>query len=348
MIAVTAVGTDLTIDGIGRCVPSTPLSLEEATARQAAICDDPRVELLESVFGPSFATPPSTQGIEDRAPYPFVVAEPHATMIDLPLTAASALRAAGIENREDLLIFAHSALPGTLDTATACHIQHLLDMPQAIPFSVSHCHAAAFLYAARIAADLMAVEAALDSALVACSDVWVEPLPRQFASFSPGGDAAAAVRLTRRGSGWPLHAVANGTVASLADPYEIDVSADPLAPWIDPLCDTINAALLAAGIGSEQIVRCLPQALNHDLTRRVAERLGLPIDCHVTSSGDRYGFLSTADTPIALAMLAETHSDLRVGEPLLLWSAGLGGSVAAAVVSVGEEPIPTAQKDINA
>lgn len=344
MVAVTAVCTDLTIDGIGRCVPSTPLSLEEVAERQAAIPDDPRVELLASVFGPSVQAPPP--GIEDHAPYLYAVAEPRATMIDLPLAAAAALRAAGVGNGEDLLIFAHSALPGTLDTATVCHIQHLLGMPQAIPFSVSHCHAAAFLNAARIAADLTAVEAALGSALVACSDVWVDPLPRRFAPFSPGGDAAAAVRLTRRGSGWPLHAVANATAASLADPYQVEVSADPLAPWVDALCDTIDAALTAAGIGPDRIVRCLPQALNRNLTRRVAERMGLPTGCHVTISGDRYGFLSTADTPIALAVLAETRFGLRAGEPLLLWSAGLGGSVAAAVVGVGDSPIPTAEKDI--
>lgn len=345
MVAVTAVCTDLTIDGVGRCLPSTSLSFEEIAARRAAIGDDPRVKLLESVFGPAVPAPPET---EDQALHAYAVAELRATMIDLPVAAAAALRATGVENGEDLLIYAHSALPGTLDTATACHIQHLLEMPQALPFSVSHCHAAAFLNAARIAADLTTVEAALKSALVLCSDVWVDPLPRCFAPFSPGGDAAAAVRLTQRGSGWPLHAVANATVASLADPYEIDVTADPLAPWVDALCDTIDATLAVAGIGSDHIVRCLPQALNHTLTRRVAERMGLPTDRHVTIAAERYGFLSTADTPIALALLAEAESGLRAGAPLLLWSAGLGGALAAAVVSVGDTAIPTAEKDVDA
>jgi len=345
MDAATAVSTDMTIDGVGRSIPSNSTATAEASVRHRRCGSDPREVLLNSVFGCATSSPDATRIDVAELSHAYAVADPRATMVALSLIATDALRNGGVPIAADLLILAHSALSGTLDTATACYLHHRLGMAEAIPFSVSHCHAAGFLYAARIAADLTAVEPRLNSALIVCSDIWVDPLPRRHPPFDSTGDAASAVRLSCRGSGWPLLAIANGNEPTLADPYGAEVADDPLQRWIDAQCLVIDIVLSEARLTAKQIACCIPQSLNRNLTRRVARRLGLPMDRHFLRASELHGLLSTADTPIALAILNETRTDLRSGDPILLWSAGHGGSVAAAIVSVGRSRIPTANGD---
>ncbi|MCZ7597994.1 MAG: hypothetical protein M5U09_10045 [Gammaproteobacteria bacterium] len=143
--------------------------------------------MLNSVFGCATSSPDATRIDVAELSHAYAVADPRATMVALSLIATDALRNGGVPIAADLLILAHSALSGTLDTATACYLHHRLGMAEAIPFSVSHCHAAGFLYAARIAADLTAVEPRLNSALIVCSDIWVDPLPRRHPPFDSTG-----------------------------------------------------------------------------------------------------------------------------------------------------------------
>lgn len=108
----------------------------------------------------------------------------------------------------------------------------------------------------------------------------------------------------------------------------------------------IGTLLRMHGVGLNDVSIVLPHNLDFALWHSLIRFLRGRTDQHYTANFARKGHALCNDFVINLTDIDTDLSDrLNPGDPVLLWSAGHGGSVAAAIVSVGRSQIPTTVGD---
>lgn len=291
-------------------------------------------------------------GIRERR-----IAAPDEATSDLATRAGErALRSAGIEQDDVGVIVLAS---GTFDQptpATACFVQANLGVPSAITFDVGAV-CAGFLYAMRIARDLLAADPSLGYALVIGSEVYSRFLDYQDKRTSVlPGDGAGAVVLGRTATHGILTVQlgADGTHAGISQiraggsrmpASSATVSAGHHYAAMDGrkvrevvaelLPGVVGKALSAIGIAASDLDLVVPHQANRVMLEEWASILGIGMNI-VHETVTKYGNTGAASVPITLDD-AIREGRISVGDKVLSVAFGAGVSWGATIMEWARE-----------
>jgi hypothetical protein len=282
---------------------------------------DPRREAMETAFGRALPEGVDPNG-DGESPD-----EAWNVMVERPLELALALREQIELPTLDALVWAHTVPSGDVDTASAFHIQRRLNYPDALPFSVSQGGESTFLNAVRVTADLCEDDSRWGAVLLATSDVLTAPMVRRVGASRQAFDAAV-VTIARQGGvrGWRVDAVANITVNDQGDPFSATGS-DAL--WLTAIASAADAVLKYRPLGATPLQAVIGASHRAEFERAIAERYGVA-PANVSSPDQTF---LASDLPIKLALAERGGKTFSPGDQILAWSAGLGGAVAAALLT---------------
>ncbi|MEI7296300.1 3-oxoacyl-ACP synthase [Paraburkholderia tropica] len=193
------------------------------------------------------------------------------------------------------------------------------------PLAVGQLQGVGAFLAFQIANDMMAEDAELESILVVGAERWLSPFSRLAGSVAALGDGAAAA-VVQRGSaaGWSIHSVTVRTPLTLPGRVETWIDDEALASVIDEACNS-------AGLSAHSARWIVPPCIAPGLVGAISARASLPADRTWCAGPDDIGYLCAADP------LAQLDAFLGVvtpadGDRVLLWSTGLQGQAACAVL----------------
>jgi len=279
-------------------------------------------------------------GIRERR-----IASPHEATSDLAYEASvRALQAAGLTADQLDLIIVATVTPDMFFPSTACIVQEKLGAKNAAAFDLSAA-CTGFIYALANASGFIAtgmyrhvlvVGADTVSRITDYTDrntcilfgdgagaVVLGPVPegRGFRSFKLGADGGGAELLGLRAGGSRLPA-SEKTVAEKQH-YLFMNGRDVFKFAVRIMGSAAEEALELAGMGKEDIDLLIPHQANIRIIQAALERLQLPEEKCIINV-DRYGNMSAASIPVALA---EAAAEGRVKEGDRLVMVGFGGGL---------------------
>ncbi|MGG1311249.1 beta-ketoacyl-ACP synthase III [Cohnella laeviribosi] len=282
----------------------------------------------------------SRTGIRERR-----IAAPEQATSDLAYEASlKALAAAGISADQLDLIIVATITPDMFFPSTACILQEKLGAKKAAAFDLSAA-CSGFIYGLANAAGFIAT-GAYQYALVVGADCLSRitdytdrntcilfgdgagaavlgrvPEGRGFRSFELGADGSGGELLNIRGGGSRLPA-SEKTIAE-RNHYIYMNGREVFKFAVRVMGNAAEEALRKAGLGKEDIDLLVPHQANIRIIQSALERLNLPEDkCLINV--DRYGNMSAASIPVALAEAVE-EGRVREGDRLVL--VGFGGGL---------------------
>lgn len=191
---------------------------------------------------------------------------------DQAVEVARALRRSGAWKAPRQLLFAHTTLDEDIASSTACMLQHALDVPLTLPFSISQQEEAAGFGALWTACAYLHGAEADERIVLVCADKWIPPQPRWRPPHPPLADGAAGLLI-------------GGSSAKDREPawVIIDVAIDVLwdgtasgyaAPHVERTCAALQAFMRRSSTGIDAMAA---PPLANGLASRVAETLGAPL-----------------------------------------------------------------------
>jgi 3-oxoacyl-[acyl-carrier-protein] synthase-3 len=262
--------------------------------------------------------------------------DPGGTLLDLLLGAAAALEPLrGREHQVKYVLHARSMPAAVPYPLSPVHdLCRLLRLDNAIAFTVTHQACATGLLAVDAAGRLLAADPDPGAlALVLAGEKAFTRDAQLVPETSVFGEAAAACLVSADGPRDRLLSYATSTRGEfsgrltdqpdLAQRYEQEY---PLS-----LAATIRAAVDRAGLSLDDISVILPHNVNDVSWRRLARRLGFPIDAVVLDNVPVTGHAFCADLFINYATAAR-RGLLRAGDRYLIAAAGLGATFSAMVL----------------
>jgi len=279
-------------------------------------------------------------GIRERR-----IADPSQATSDLAYEAAvQALKTAGLTGEQIDLILVATVTPDTFFPSTACLLQDRLGARKAAAFDLSAA-CTGFIYGLSVATGfiktgmyerVLVVGAECVSRITDYTDrntcvlfgdgagavvLGEVPEGRGFRSFELGADGSGANLLQLRGGGSRLPP-SERSVAERAHYLEMN-GREVFKFAVRVMGAASEEALAKAGLGKEDIDLLIPHQANIRIIQSALERLNLPEDKCVVNL-DRYGNVSSASIPIALAEAVE-EGRVHEGDRLLL--VGFGGGL---------------------
>lgn len=191
------------------------------------------------------------------------------------------------------------------------------------PLAIGQLQGVSAFLAIQMAGDMMADDGHLGTVLVVGAERWLAPFSRLAGFVALGDGAAAAVIRRGSGAGWSVRGV------SVRTPFS-DRRADE---WMDVqiVADIIDQACRNAGLSVRAIDRVVPPRVDAALVHAVSARAGLPPDRTWRPETDDIGYLCAADPFSQLDAFSRVHRP-ATGERVLLWSTGLQGQAACAIL----------------
>ncbi|EIF29055.1 3-oxoacyl-(acyl-carrier-protein) synthase III [Burkholderia sp. Ch1-1] len=201
-----------------------------------------------------------------------------------------------------------------------------------VPFAVGQLQGVSFFLALQVAADMMASDERMHTALIVAAERWLPPFPRQAGTLTALGDGAATVLIRRHtGPGWRVLSI---NVRTPSFPVaSTGTCVDEVA-----VLDVIGQTCTQVGLKPAAIDWVVPPRINTTLACDVTAQARLPVwRMWYPDPGD-IGYLCAADTPAQLHVLLQTVVPTD-GQRILLWSAGFQGQAACAVLEYrGSQP----------
>jgi len=327
------------------CVVSTARYVPMARVRPEALAQEPvptatskRDALMRSVYADTVrwrqqATTPVAANHQARSVQPtmptHVASEPHLSLSEMASAVASEAIRRHPSNEghvPDQIIVCGTSLEHDLALSCAGRL-HSEHGSTGVPFAIGQMQGVAFFLALQVAADMMAGDDRMHTALIVAAERWLPPYSRRTGSLTVLADGAAAV-LVRRGScpGWHVRSLTVCTPsASLSIPPP-DICIDEAA-----VVEVIEETCAHAGLTTAAFDWIMPPRINTALACNVSAKARLPVwRMWYPQPGD-IGYLCAADAPAQLHLLLQTvvPSD---GQRILLWSAGFQGQAACAVL----------------
>ncbi|HEY8528976.1 MAG TPA: beta-ketoacyl-ACP synthase III [Paenibacillaceae bacterium] len=279
-------------------------------------------------------------GIRERR-----IAAPHEATSDLACEAAvRALDAAGVAAEDVDLIIVATITPDMFFPSTACLVQDRLGARNAAAFDVSAA-CSGFIYALASAYGMIAsgmyrnalvIGAECLSRITDYSDrntcilfgdgagaAVLGPVPpgRGFRSFVLGADGSGGDLLKIPGGGSRIPATADSVAQGM---HFMKMNGREVFKFaVRVMGSAAEEALEKAGLTKEDIDLLIPHQANIRIIQSALERLGLPEEKCVVNV-DRYGNISAASIPVALAEAVE-EGRVREGDCLVL--VGFGGGL---------------------
>lgn len=193
------------------------------------------------------------------------------------------------------------------------------------PLAIGQLQGVGAFLALQIAHDMMAEDGDLESVLVVGAERWLRPFSRLACVVAALGDGAAAAVVQRgTAAGWSVRSVTVRTPPSPPGRVEAWIDDEALSSVIDEACSS-------AGLPTRRVGWIVPPCIAPGLVRAISARAGLPADRTWCAGPDDIGYLCAADP------LAQLDAFLGVvtpadGDRVLLWSTGLQGQAACAVL----------------
>ena len=194
-----------------------------------------------------------------------------------------------------------------------------------VPFAIGQLHGVSFFLALQIVSGMMASDDRMHSALIVGAERWLPPFYRLAGSLTALGDGAAAVVVMRdAGPGWH---VLNVTVRTPCAPFAPpDMGVDESG-----VLEVIGQTCAQAGLKAGAIDWIVPPRIDANLAHRITAQAGLPAAQMWYPDEDETGYLCAADAPARLDALLQGVA-ASAGQRILLWSAGLQGQAACAIL----------------
>jgi 3-oxoacyl-[acyl-carrier-protein] synthase III len=262
---------------------------------------------------------------------------PGETLADLLVGAGRAIpELAGNEHRVRYVLHARAqpvAAPYPVNLVR--EVSRRLGLDRAGGFAITHHACATSLLAIDAAGRLLAEDGDPDAlALVVAGDqIWTKEA-EYVAEISVFGEGAGACLVAADG---PRDRVLSYVTRSRGE-YDGRIMDDPelLArfqrEYPEALADVVLGAAEQAGLGLDDIALILPHNVNTVSWRRLAKRIGYPVERIVLSNVPVTGHSTTADAFLNYATAAGRDL-LEPGRPYLIAAAGLGATFSAMVLS---------------
>lgn len=193
-----------------------------------------------------------------------------------------------------------------------------------VPFAIGQLQGAAFFLALQIVSDMMASDNGISSALIVGAERWLPPFSRLVGSLTVLGDGAAAALVRRHACpAWDVLAVYVRTPSTTAARHAISIDERIVVELIGQTCTR-------AGLTPNSIDWIVPPRIDAALAGRISAQARLSGRMWYPEHDD-IGYLCSADAPAQLDALLQSTvpSD---GQRILLWSAGLQGQAACAIL----------------
>ena len=262
---------------------------------------------------------------------------PGETLTDLLVGAGTAVKElAGNEHRVRYVLHARglpvvSPYPANLVRDVA----RRLGLERATAFAITHHACATNLLAIDAAGRLLAEDGDPDAlALIVAGDaIWTKEA-EYVPEISVFGEGAGACLVAADG---PRDRVLSYVTRSRGE-YDGRIMDDPVLlarfqrEYPEALADVVVAAVDGAGLALDDIGLILPHNVNTVSWRRLAKRIGYPVDRILLDNVPVTGHSSTADAFLNYATAAERDL-LEPGRPYLIAAAGLGATFSAMVLS---------------
>lgn len=259
------------------------------------------------------------------------------TLADLLTGAAQGLSGlAGHEDRVRYVLHARGLPVASPYPVNAVReVAHRLGLGRAGVFAITHHACATNLLAIDAAGRLLADDGDPDAlALVLAGDtIWTKEA-EYVPEISVFGEGAGACLVTADG---PRDRVLSYVTRSRGE-YDGRIMDDPelLArfqrEYPEALADVVLGAVERAGLSLDEISLILPHNVNSVSWRRLARRIGYPIERIVLDNVPITGHSSTADAFLNYATAVERDL-FEPGRPYLIAAAGLGATFSAMVLS---------------
>lgn len=279
-------------------------------------------------------------GIRERR-----IADPAQATSDLAYEASlAALRSAGLTAEQIDLIIVATITPDMFFPSTACLLQERLGAKQAAAFDLSAA-CSGFIYGLATATSfiksgmyrrILVIGAETLSRITDYTDrntcilfgdgagavvVGEVPEGRGFRSFELGADGGGGELLRICGGGSRLPS-SEQSVADRKHFLEMN-GRDVFKFAVRVMGSSAEEALAKAGLGKDDIDLLVPHQANIRIVKSALERLGLPEDKAIVNL-DRFGNVSAASIPLALAEAVETGR-VKEGDRIVL--VGFGGGL---------------------
>ena len=320
------------ISTTSRYIPSGRVPPQAQLRGAAGASTSSRDVVMQSIYSDVLrwriaACPPDDVDETFRPPSPQQVAiERNITLTDMALLAArQAVRRSSSEARQtvDQIVVCATSLEH--DLAMSCagrlHSEFRSTRP---PLAVGQLQGVASFLGLRIARGMMAEDGDLESVLVVGAERWLSPFSRLAGAVAALGDGAAAA-VVQRGpaGGWSVRSVTVRT-PPLRRCGEAWIDDEALSSVIDEACST-------AGLTARRVQWIVPPCIAPALVRTIGARAGLPADRTWSAGPNDIGYLCAAD-PLAQFDAFLSVVTPAVGDHVLLWSTGLQGQAACAVL----------------
>ncbi|MET8995651.1 ketoacyl-ACP synthase III family protein [Amycolatopsis sp. Hca4] len=236
------------------------------------------------------------------------------------------------------LVHAHTmqhvavATPGLLED-----VRTRLRLHRATAFSLSHLNCVVGLHALHVARSLLATAAPGDRVLVLTGDKVLMHEARLIRDTTIQGDGAAAVLLGPDPRGDRVLGRALTVLGEFYRGIDCDEALQLQYKHVypDALAQVMQDALDDARAEAADIAAILPHNVNKLSWKRITGTLGVPRDRVFLDNVGKYAHCYSSDPFINLAA-ARADGRVDPGDLVLLASAGLGATFAAAVVEIGE------------
>lgn len=265
--------------------------------------------------------------------------------------AQKALAMAKVKAEDVDLIIVATVTPDMLFPATACLVQKNLGAAGAAAFDLAAA-CSGFLYALAVGSQFVAT-GVYNTVLVVAAEVLTKIInweDRNSCILFGDGAGAAVLQAVEKGSGFlSFDLGADGMGADLLKvpaggsrkpacqetvqnkEHFLVMSGNEVFKFaVKAMADTSLKALEKAGLSQEDLACLIPHQANTRIIEAVRKRLGLPAE-KVFINLDRYGNMSSASIPVALAEAVE-KGYLHKGDLLLLVGFGAGLTWGSAVM----------------
>lgn len=303
---------------------ATPASMRE-TVMRSVYADTLRWRSEASVPG---AVDQSSRSVRPAMPAR-VATEPRIALTEMASTVAreAIRRCRSRDNRApDQIIVCATSFEHDLALSCAGRLHSELGST-GVPFAIGQIQGPSFFLALQVAADMMACDERMHTALIVGAERWLPPFSRQTGSLTALGDGAAAVLVGRNISpGWHVRSVMVWTPPT-------PVCAAPQDTCVDEtvVVEVIGKTCLLAGLKPEAPDWVVPPRIGAPLARRVSGQAGLPAGRMWYPDPDDMGYLCAADAPAQLDALLQSAAPSD-GQRILLWSTGLQRQAACAIL----------------
>lgn len=267
---------------------------------------------------------------EHTAPARHLAVEPDVSLVEMALAAAR--QAVGSvsspQNRPiDQAIVCATSLEHDLALSCAGRLHNEFGSTHS-PFAIGQLQGAGPFLAIRMVADMMAEDESLRAVLVVGAERWRPPFSRTVSADATLGDGAGAALIQRgAGHGWSVRGVTVHTPSS--------ASLTDGRPDEQSLLQLINEACSVARLSASGIDWMVPPRIDPSLIRRIGTGAGLPVERIWYPVPDDIGYLCAADPLVQLDTLCDTFHP-ATGQRVLLWSTGLQGQAACAILEYVE------------